>query len=185
MRFYLTDTSATKPPVLTGTNRWFPNGCISPFQLIVYIQKIFFQIIALWGPMFQIYVSEQHWLRWWLRACLPLYGTRANKDLLSSGPLGTHFSELLIQLLASSMMERCLKMSSAKWLFTSNKLVSGWHFSTWWRHQMETFFALVTLSEGNPPVTGGFPSQRLVTWSFGVFFDVRLNNRLSKQWWGR
>ena len=31
------------------------------------------------------------------------------------------------------------------------------------------------------PVTGGFPSQRPVTWSFGVFFDLCLNKRLSKQ----
>ena len=28
-----------------------------------------------------------------------------------------------------------------------------------WRHQMETFSALLALCEGNPPVTGGFPSQ--------------------------
>ena len=29
-----------------------------------------------------------------------------------------------------------------------------------------------------------FPAQRLVTRSFAVFFDLRLNNRLSKQPWG-
>ena len=28
---------------------------------------------------------------------------------------------------------------------------------TRWRHQMETFSALLALCEGNPPVTGGFP----------------------------
>ena len=32
-----------------------------------------------------------------------------------------------------------------------------------------------------PPVTGGFPSQRPVTRCFDVFFDLRLNKRLSKQ----
>ena len=32
----------------------------------------------------------------------------------------------------------------------------------------------------NPPVTGGFLSQRPVTRSFNVFFDLRLNTRLSK-----
>ena len=37
---------------------------------------------------------------------------------------------------------------------------------------------------GNSPVTGEFPSQRPVTRSFGVFFDLRLNKRLSKQSWG-
>ena len=28
------------------------------------------------------------------------------------------------------------------------------------------------------------PTQRPVTRSFDVFFDLRLNERLSKQWWG-
>ena len=31
---------------------------------------------------------------------------------------------------------------------------------------------------------GEFPSQRPVTWSFDVFFDLCLNNRWSKQLWG-
>ena len=52
----------------------------------------------------------------------------------------------------------------------------------WWRHQMETFSVLLALCEGNPPVTGEFPSQRPVTRSFDVFFDLRLKNRLSKHW---
>ena len=34
------------------------------------------------------------------------------------------------------------------------------------------------------PVTGEFPTQRPVTQSFDVFFDLRMNNRLSKQSWG-
>ena len=54
-------------------------------------------------------------------------------------------------------------------------------WSTWWRHQMETFSALPNLFEGNPSVAGGFSSQRLLTRSFGVFLDQRLNKRLSKQ----
>ena len=52
---------------------------------------------------------------------------------------------------------------------------------TWWHHQMETFFALLALCVGNSPVTGEFPTQRPVTRSFGVFFDMSLNKRLSKQ----
>ena len=28
------------------------------------------------------------------------------------------------------------------------------------------------------------PAQRPVTWSFDIFFDLRLNKRLSKQSWG-
>ena len=54
----------------------------------------------------------------------------------------------------------------------------------WWRHQMETFSALLAICAGNSPVTGEFPSQRPVTRSFDVFFDLSLNKRLSKQSWG-
>ena len=54
----------------------------------------------------------------------------------------------------------------------------------WWRHQMETFSTLLTICAGNSPVTGEFPAQRPVTWSFDVFFDMSLNKRLSKQWRG-
>ena len=51
----------------------------------------------------------------------------------------------------------------------------------WWRHQMETFSALLALCVGNSLVTGEFPSQRPVTRRFYVFFDLRLNKRLSKR----
>ena len=43
---------------------------------------------------------------------------------------------------------------------------------------------LLAICTENSPVTGEFPSQRPVTRSFDVFFDLCLNNRLSKQWWG-
>ena len=42
------------------------------------------------------------------------------------------------------------------------------------------FSPLLALCEGNPPVTSVFPSQRPVTQCFYVFFDLRLNKRLSK-----
>ena len=58
------------------------------------------------------------------------------------------------------------------------------HQLPWWRHQMETFSALLALCVGNSPVTGEFPSQRPVTRSFDIFSDLRLNQRLSKQSWG-
>ena len=62
----------------------------------------------------------------------------------------------------------------------------NWHSMTWWRHQMETFSALLAICAGNSPVPGEFPTQRPVTRSFDVFFDLRLNKRLRKQprgWW--
>ena len=55
---------------------------------------------------------------------------------------------------------------------------------TWWRHQMETFSALLAICTGNSPVPGEFPAKRPVTRSLDVFFDQRLNKRLSKQSWG-
>ena len=57
---------------------------------------------------------------------------------------------------------------------------------TGWRHQMETFSALLALCAGNSPVNGEFPAQRPVTRIFDVFFDLRLIKRLSKHsrgWW--
>ena len=49
---------------------------------------------------------------------------------------------------------------------------------------METFSALLALCAGNSPVTGEFPSQRPVTQSLNVLFDLCPNKRLSKQSWG-
>ena len=51
---------------------------------------------------------------------------------------------------------------------------------------METFSALLAICVGNSPVPGEFPTQRPVTRSFDVYFDMRPNKRLSKQsggWW--
>ena len=49
---------------------------------------------------------------------------------------------------------------------------------------METFPALLAICAWNSPVNGELPAQRPVTRSFDVFFDPRLNKRLSKQSWG-
>ena len=45
---------------------------------------------------------------------------------------------------------------------------------------METFSAVLAL---NSPVTGEFPSQRPVTQSFDILFDMRLNKRLKLVIW--
>ena len=51
----------------------------------------------------------------------------------------------------------------------------------WWRHKMEALSALLALCVGNSPVTGEFPSQRPVTRTFGLSFDLRLTKGLGKQ----
>ena len=75
----------------------------------------------------------------------------------------------------------------AKWGIDSNEipgLLSQGNTRARWRHQIETFSALLAICAGNSPVPGEFPAQRPVTRSFDVFFDLCLNKRLSKQSWG-
>ena len=45
---------------------------------------------------------------------------------------------------------------------------------------METLSVLLAICAGNSPVIGEFPTQMPVTGSFNIFFDLRLNKRLSK-----
>ena len=88
-------------------------------------------------------------------------------------------SPMLSMLFRASLIERFAK--------SVLNLVHGYkNTSTWWRHQMETFSALLAICAGNSPVSGEFPAQRPVTRSFDIFFDVRLIKRLSKHsrgWW--
>ena len=71
-------------------------------------------------------------------------------------------------------------------LLTTNKTKHKSCACSWWRHQMETFSALLAICAGNAPVPGEFPAQRPVTRSSDVFFDLRPITSLSKQsrdWW--
>ena len=43
---------------------------------------------------------------------------------------------------------------------------------------MEIFSASLAICAGNSPVTGEFPTQRPVTQSFDVYFDLRPKERL-------
>ena len=73
---------------------------------------------------------------------------------------------------------------TCNWFCVTRPLTHLMYF-TWWRHQMETFSALLAICAGNSPVvTGEFLAQRPVTQSFDVFFNPSLNKRLSKQTWG-
>ena len=54
-----------------------------------------------------------------------------------------------------------------------------WKQWRWCKYQ--SMYSMMTSSNEN---IGEFPAQRPVTRSFGVFFDLLLNKRLSKQSWG-
>ena len=79
-----------------------------------------------------------------------------------------------------------IQMLNIAWFRKSSNLLThpsnGWHgtyitqfFTAWWRHQMDTFSAILALFAGNSQVTGEFSTQRPVTRSFDAFFDLRLN----------
>ena len=76
----------------------------------------------------------------------------------------------------SNYINHVVNVAGTDVFFNEKKLVSN----TWWRH-LETFSASLAIFAGNSPVNGEFPAQRPVTRSFDVFFDLRINNRLSKQ----
>ena len=50
----------------------------------------------------------------------------------------------------------------------------------WWRHHMETLFPLLALCEGNPPITGGFPSKRATNMGLDVIFEVSQSKQFNK-----
>ena len=87
---------------------------------------------------------------------------------------------LLKHVNASQVMTDCFYIASSASENSTHQFCSN----VWWRHQMETFSALLAICAGKSPVTGEFPAQRPVTRSFDVFFNLRLNKRLSKQSWG-
>ena len=70
-----------------------------------------------------------------------------------------------------------------KWYCSTSQYWESYLLSTWWHHQMETFSTLLAICAGNSPVPGEFPTKRPVTRGFDVFFDLRLNKHLTKQWW--
>ena len=92
----------------------------------------------------------------------------------------------------SSYRLRCILLKRLRYIWTwliifvasdfsqSGDEIQIFRENTWWRRQMETFSALLAMCAGNSPVSGDFPTQRPVTRSFDVFFDLRLNKRLSK-----
>ena len=96
-----------------------------------------------------------------------------------------------------TQMCACVHISVTKWSivgYFSNAFWDLWDGSILCDHTSLSIF-MMTSSNGTifrvtGPLCGEFtgpgefPTQRPVTRSFDVFLDLRLNNRLSKQWWG-
>ena len=94
------------------------------------------------------------------------------------------------------LLERCGPNDDRYGFISADKyykhcMITSWHGNTFYI----TFCVMMTSANGNIfrvtghlceefTVPGEFPAQRPVTRSFDVFFDLRLNKRLSKQSWG-
>ena len=104
--------------------------------------------------------------------------TYTNADSLSIGPVQIHLNVNLIRfskLIYFHLMEWfCCALFCYGHIVASDMMTSS----------NGTISALLSLCAGISPVTGEFPAQRPVTRSSDVFFDLLLNKRLSKQWWG-
>ena len=66
---------------------------------------------------------------------------------------------------AMDKFEQSLSPIWGRYFEPPRDLLASWEL-TWWRHQMETFSALLGICAGNSPATGDFPTQRPVTRSF-------------------
>ena len=92
-------------------------------------------------------------------------------------------SDLVLIAKQSASVMPVLYFANSESTWDSTSLLT---FNSLWRHQMETFSALLAICLGYSPVTSEFPAPRPATRSFGVFFDLWLNKPLSKQsggWW--
>ena len=98
-----------------------------------------------------------------------------NAGILQIGLLRTNFSEILMEIQTFSFRKMHLKRSSAKWRpsclglnVLSDSIFPAFHQNlswtntgpqSWWRHQMETFSALLALCAGNSPVPVNSPHK--------------------------
>ena len=103
------------------------------------------------------------------------YDFQISIALIKGFPYKVHYAVFHIMMLwiSKNLLIWCLHARNDSPI--SLQSTHGWdEIQTWWRHQMETFFAHLALCAGNSPVIGELPSQRPVTRSFDVYFDLPL-----------
>ena len=126
--------------------------------------------------------SNWCWCHWWSHTCFApkmwLLLNPSTQGLHSSHPVNRIFTEFILGFLQARLCE-----GTDVVFFRTHYVRSSWNIA-WWRHQMESFSALLALCVGNSPFTGELSSQRPWTRSFDVLFGLCLNKRLSKHSWG-
>ena len=103
---------------------------------------------------------------------------RMTYDITLSNPDDIISFESKLSGLASSRLY-LIWMTYSRCIMSSGWLSWRWYLCDFKGKQQR----LLVYSCFNPPITGGFPSQRPATRSFEVFFDLCLNKQLSK--WSR
>ena len=157
----------------------YPNHCL-------------FSIVLWWVVL---YITITYVLYLWERHCK--HSNQTN-SFNTSRPRqdGRHFADNIFKFI-SLHANCCILIRILKFwkCFTRNVLIplqfmcrihNCFPRESWWRHQMETFSALLAICARNSPVPGELPTQRPLTRSFDVYFYQRPNKRLSKQsggWW--
>ena len=106
----------------------------------------------------------------WKPATSPLRAadTNTNPNLFKNCTVIS--SSVFSQSMSISLLSWCRPVCPQLNVFTGAQLKQWADTHVWWRHQMETFSALLTLCAGNSSVTGEFPAQRPVKWRFDVLF---------------
>ena len=124
------------------------------------------------GPVTNVYVNKLYynWFTWWFATC------SASSHFLTwwwtflNWTIANNYREIWIKVWYFPLKQMYLKLLSANfWPFFS-------HSCTMRRHQMEAVSALLALCAGISPVTGVFPAQSPVTWSFDVSLICALIN---------
>ena len=117
---------------------------------------------------------SKHWWGWWFETPSPSLWRRHRH----------HYDVIVMVSLVLNFYQYLRVSVPLCWLQCVFLYIAQNVSISWWRHQMETFSALLAICAGNSPVSGEFPAQRPVTRNCDVYFDMHPNKRLSKQSWG-
>ena len=130
------------------------------------------EIHALWGPL--IWISNQ-WPLGWISNLFHLIFAECIGAITNENRIPIIYRWLSAGLyIANDILQYCTKRSTCSESQINTAVIN--HFgvnvlspcAAWWRHQMETFSALLSICAGNSPVADEFPVQRPVTRSFDV-----------------
>ena len=115
----------------------------------------------------------QHWFRQWLVAWRHQAIAWPNVDWSSVKSCDIHLRAVSQEIFTTSVLDMSLTVTNFQIAVMSTRD----------QCMMTSSDDNISLCAGNSPIIGEFPSQRPVTRTFDVFFDLRLNKWLSKQSW--